>query len=124
MARNDYAYPFAIDGASRQGARAPYATHVEQMIRQVLLTAPGERVNMPDFGCGLRQLVFAPSSEALVATARVIVKQALDRWLAAHIVLQTVDVTAAEGAEETITVEIAYTLIETRETRRLEIEVR
>ena len=30
------------------------AAHVDQLLRQVLLTAPGERVNRPDFGCGLR----------------------------------------------------------------------
>ena len=43
-ARSDYAFPLRIDGGSQQAAQAPYAAHVEQMIEQILLTAPGERV--------------------------------------------------------------------------------
>jgi phage baseplate assembly protein W len=51
MNRVDYAYPFRIDPASGQAAQTGYATHVDQMIRQVLLTAPGERADLPEFGC-------------------------------------------------------------------------
>jgi hypothetical protein len=53
MTRNDYAYPFRIDPASGQAAQTNYATHVDQMIRQTLLTAAGERADLPQFGCGL-----------------------------------------------------------------------
>ena len=65
--------------------RNAYGTHVDQMIRQVLLTAPGERVDLPEFGCGLRQLLFAPNSDALQATAQLMVQRALNRWLADQI---------------------------------------
>jgi len=67
MNRHDYAFPFRIDPASRQAAQTNYPTHVDQMIRQVLLTSPGERIDLPEFGCGLRQLIFAPHSSALDA---------------------------------------------------------
>ena len=60
IARQDYAFPFQIDTASQQTAQAGYSAHVDQMIRQLLLTDPGERVDLPQFGCGLRSLVFAP----------------------------------------------------------------
>ena len=80
--RQDYAFPLRIDSASQQTARAPtYPEHVEQMIEQVLLTTPGERVNLPQFGCGLRQLLFAPVSDALQATMRIQVMQALGQAL-------------------------------------------
>ena len=62
-------------------AQSPYATHVDQMIRQVLLTTPGERADLPEFGCGLRQLLFAPNSDALQATTQLIVQHSLSRWL-------------------------------------------
>ena len=65
MTRTDYAFPFRIDQASRQGSQSPYAQHVDEMIRQILLTTPGERADLPAFGCGLRQLLFAPNSDAL-----------------------------------------------------------
>ena len=44
VARQDYAFPFQIDAASQQTAQAGYPAHVDQMVRQLLLTSPGERV--------------------------------------------------------------------------------
>jgi phage baseplate assembly protein W len=125
MARHDFAFPFRIDPASRQAAQAGYADHVEQMIRQVLLTAPGERVNLPDFGCGLRQLLFAPNSDALAATTKLLVLRALDTWLAGQVEVRNVEVTqpedAPDGAE--LLIRIEYVLIETRETQTTAVRV-
>jgi phage baseplate assembly protein W len=72
MIRNDFAVPFRIDAASGQAAQASYQDHVDQMIRQVLLTDPGERVCLPTFGAGLRRLLFAPMSAQLQASAQMI----------------------------------------------------
>jgi phage baseplate assembly protein W len=55
------AYPYSFDGRGRT-AQADDDDHIRQMIEEVLFTAPGERVNRPDFGCGLLQMVFAPNS--------------------------------------------------------------
>ena len=82
VARQDYAFPFQIDAASQQTGQAAYPAHVDQMVRQLLLTSPGERVNLPQFGCGLRSLVFAPDSDALAATVKLRVIQGLNQWLA------------------------------------------
>src|SRR5205814_1026330 len=92
VTRHDYAFPFRLDPASRQAAQTGYAAHVEQMIRQVLLTSPGERIGLPEFGCGLRQLIFAPHSEALDAATNLLVLQALNRWLAGIIGVHSVQV--------------------------------
>src|SRR5436309_4589342 len=100
MDRHDYAFPFRIGPASRQAAQAGYEAHVEQMIRQVLLTSPGERVDLPEFGCGLRQLLFAPNSEPLAATTQLLVLQALNRWLAGQITVQKVEVIGPALADE------------------------
>ena len=54
---------------------------MRDLIEQVLFTAPGERVNRPEFGCGLKQLVFAPASDALAAATEQLVHGALIRWL-------------------------------------------
>jgi len=64
MQRHDYSFPFRIDPASGQAAQTSYQAHVDQMIRQVLLTNRGERIDLPEFGCGLRQLLFAPDQDA------------------------------------------------------------
>ena len=58
-----------------------YEVHVQQMIELVLFTSPGERVNRPEFGCGLLQLIFGPDSEALASATEYLVQTALHRWL-------------------------------------------
>ena len=124
MDRHDYGYPFRIDPASGQAAQTNYASHVDQMIRQILLTAPGERADLPEFGCGLKQLIFAPHSQALDATTRILVQQSLDRWLAGQITVQKVTVgPPAPGQEEQLTVEIDYVLVETQSQKQIAILV-
>ena len=59
MIRHDYAYPLRIDAGAGQVARAATPITSSRLIRQLLLTSPGERVCLPEFGCGLRRLVFA-----------------------------------------------------------------
>jgi phage baseplate assembly protein W len=122
--RNDYAFPFRIDPASGQAAQTNYGSHVDQMIRQILLTARGERADMPEFGCGLKQLIFAPYSDALNATTQILVQQALTRWLSDQISVQQVTVpTPIAGQEDQITIQINYTLIETQSKQQITILV-
>jgi len=113
--RTDYAFPFRIDPASGQAAQTSYSSHVDQMIRQILLTARGERADLPEFGCGLKQLIFAPNSDALNATTQILVQQALNRWLSDQITVQKVSVVAPDaGQDGQIVIQINYTLIETQ----------
>jgi phage baseplate assembly protein W len=118
VGRRDYAYPLRIDGGSQQAAQAPYAAHVEQMIEQILLTAPGERVDLPQFGCGLRQLVFAPMTDSLDASLKLQVTQALGRWLAG--VIQVSNIAVATSSDNaalepgTVQVTVSYTLVDTQ----------
>jgi phage baseplate assembly protein W len=116
MSRHDYAFPFRIDPVSHQAARTGYESHVEQMIREVLLTSPGERADLPEFGCGLRRLLFAPNSDAMAATTQIMVLQALNKWLAGQIQVKQVTVvppsTAPDPAQ--LLVRIDYVLIETQ----------
>jgi phage baseplate assembly protein W len=116
--RIDYAYPLRIDGASGQAAHAPFAAHVEQMIEQILLTTAGERVDLPSFGCGLRQLVFEPFAGPLAATLNLQITQALSQWLSGVIQVSQIDVTTSDqnAALEpgTVQVTVTYLLIETQ----------
>jgi uncharacterized protein len=124
--RRDYAFPFRIDASSRQGAQSLYPAHVNQMIRQVLLTSPGERANLPEFGCGLRQLLFAPHSEALDATTQILVLQALTDWLGEVIDVRDVTVLAPEetGDEAQLSIRIEYVLLATGKASATEVVVR
>jgi uncharacterized protein len=127
IARQDYAFPFQIDSASQQTAQAGYAAHVDQMIRQLLLTDPGERVDLPQFGCGLRSLVFAPNSDALAATVQLRVIQGLNQWLAGIVNVVSVTVGAGQGGAPvepgTLEVTVTYTLVETQTNQAVTVAV-
>ena len=114
-------YPFAIDaGGGRAAEESDYDTYVRQLIRQVLLTAPGERINRPDFGAGVRRMVFAPNSPATATLAQTFVYQALTRWLATIIKVEEVKVAAVES---TMLIDVRYLVIQRGETRILREEV-
>jgi uncharacterized protein len=53
---------------------------IQQSIQIILFTEPGERVMMPDFGCGLNRFVMAPNTVAIHTAIREEVSQALNLW--------------------------------------------
>lgn len=114
-------YHFGIDkGLGRLSVEENYAEHVEQMIKQVLFTNPGERINRPDFGCGIRRMVFAPNSEVSASLTQITVYQALEKWLGNLIDVSQVNV---EAKDEVLAVKIAYILKARQERRYLNLEV-
>lgn len=125
MNRSDYQFPFRIDPVSGQAAQTNYQAHVDQMIRQVLLTSLGERIDLPEFGCGLRQLIFAPHSSALDSATNLIVLQALNRWLAGVITVQKVTVVPMAELDNPaqLQIQIQYTLLATRSNNQLDLLV-
>ena len=101
-------YPFAVDpGLGALAQETSYDQYVEQLIKQVLFTNPGERINRPDFGCGLRRLVFAPNNEALASLTKVMIVQSLQKWLDDMIEVQDVKV---KSEQEVLEVKILYRL--------------
>ncbi|MEU2130723.1 GPW/gp25 family protein [Streptomyces sp. NPDC018352] len=102
--RSDIAFPFRIDRRGRT-AHADHDEHVRDLIEQLLFTSPGERVMRPDFGCGLRDLVFSPSSPELTSTLELSVQAALQRWLGDLIEVEALDM---ESDENVVRVHLAY----------------
>jgi phage baseplate assembly protein W len=74
------AFPVAVDPATGAILLAEYEEDIRQAIRIILDTDPGERVMRPDFGAGLRALVFEPINTHTLALARHRVEQALILW--------------------------------------------
>ena len=98
------AYPFRFD-FRRRTAETGDDAHLRDLIEQVLFTAPGERVNRPDFGCGLAQLVFAPNSDQLGAATQMVVQSALQQWLGDLIQIDAVEVS---NEDATLRVTVRY----------------
>ncbi len=114
MTRTDYLdFPYHIDGR-RRTAEAGEDDHIRDLIYQVLFTNPGERVNRPDFGCGIGQLMFMPNSDALAAATQFLVQGALTRWLDGVIAVHRVEVLAVDNA---LHVGVAFTKRSTGEER-------
>ena len=83
-------FPFHFDMRRRTAEAGD--DHIRDLIEQVLFTAPGERVNRPDFGSGLLPLVFAPNSDQLAATTQYLVQGSLQQFLGDLIEIQAVEV--------------------------------
>lgn len=86
-----------------------YARHAREMIELVLLTRPGERVNQPDFGCGLDNQLFEPNSEQAAASAALNINAELQQWLDDVIKVEDVQVQMDDG---TMIIDIMYTLLQ------------
>ena len=107
--------PYRFDGRGRTSDAAE-AEYVRGLVEQVLFTSPGERVNHPEFGSGLLQLVFAPSGPELAATVQMLVQGALQQWLGDVISVESVAASADEGI---LRVEVGYVIRRTG-TRQLQ----
>lgn len=84
--------------------------HVRDMLELVLFTAPGERVNHPDFGCGLDRLLFAGAAPELEGTLAMTVRGAVQRWLGDVLTIEELSVTVSDS---TVTVDLTYVLRDT-----------
>ena len=102
-------YPFAFDSRGRS-ALTGYDEHVRDMIEQLLFTSPGERVNRPEFGSGVLQLVFGPASPEIAATLEFTTQAALQRWLGDVI---DVEELVVEAEEATLRITLRYTVLRT-----------
>ncbi len=106
-------FPFHFDSRGRTAATDD-DDHIRDMIEQFLFTNAGERVNRPDLGSGLLQLIFAPNSPELASTLQFTIQAGLQQWLGDVIEVRELEVTSEEA---TIRVELKYLLRRTQEIR-------
>jgi hypothetical protein len=106
-------FPLHFDGRGRT-AETDDDDHVRDMIEQILFTSPGERVNRPDFGSGLPQLVFAPNSPEFAATVHFTTQAVLQRWLGDVIDVQGLEVSAEDAS---LRIAVRYVVRGTSESR-------
>lgn len=114
-------YPIGVDPArGRVTQEQNYDAHVEQLVTQVLLTSPGERINRPDFGCGVKRLVFATASEVTATLAQATIYQALTKWLGTVISVFEVTVRAQDS---TLNIRVGYAVKAIGKRRYLNLQV-
>lgn len=106
-------FPWHFDARGRT-ATVDEDEHLRDMIEQLLFTSPGERVNRPDFGSGVLELVFAPNSPELAAALQFTMRAALQRWLGDVLEVQDLEVTSDDAS---LRVDVAYLARRTGEVR-------
>jgi phage baseplate assembly protein W len=106
-------FPYHFDALGRT-ATTTDTDHIRDMIEQLLFTNPGERVNQPDFGSGLLQLVFAPNSPELASALQFTMQAALQRYLGDVIDVRSLQVAAQDS---TLSITLVYQIRDTQEER-------
>lgn len=114
-------FPFRIAADGRTAQVETLAQHVREELIQLILTNPGERAFLPEFGGGARRLVFEGAGNTTLAMAKAMLSQALSRWLGQRITVEDLKV-EAEG--ETISVDLKYRIAGTEDQRRMRFERR
>ena len=99
------AFPFRIGSDGRTVAPANDSDHVRDEVLQLLLTNPGERPFLTEFGGGVRRLVFEPASDVLRGVTKARIQQALSRWLGHRLSVEALEV---EIAGETIDILVKF----------------
>jgi phage baseplate assembly protein W len=101
------AFPFRIGRDGRSAAPASDDAQLRDELLQLLLTSPGERLFLPEFGGGVRKLVFEPASETLRGVVKARITDGLTRWLGHRLVVELVDVAWLDAAA-TLEVTVKY----------------
>ena len=104
-------FPFHFDSRG-QTAKADDDHHIRDMIEQLIFTNPGERVNRPDFGSGVLQLIFAPNSPELAATVQFTLQAAIQQWLGDLVDLKELEVISSDS---TLQLEMTHVVRRTAE---------
>jgi phage baseplate assembly protein W len=91
---------------------------IEQAIRIILSTSPGQRVMRPTFGCRLQELIFAPNNSQTAARARRYVEDALKMW-EPRINVVRVNVGPDPDATNRLLIEVEYKVKTTYDQRSL-----
>jgi phage baseplate assembly protein W len=111
------AFPLQVD--PRGGiALASGKRDIEQAIRIILETAPGERVMRPEFGCRIHELIFAPYNATTEGLVIHYVRQALVRW-EPRIEVQEVDISSDTYNRSALLVHIHYLIKDTHDERSI-----
>ena len=114
-------FPFRVGASGRAAQISTLEEHVCDELIQLLLTNPAERLFLPDFGGGVRRLVFESADDATAGMAKAVITQSVTRYLGHRVTLEELTVTAHD---ETIEVDLKYRIAGTEDTRILRFQRR
>jgi len=115
------AYPLKVNRHTRKISEQPdYDAYIIELIKQVIYTSPGERINRPDFGSGVRRMVFGGGAGGTDSFAKAIILEGLEKWLGDLISVEAVN---TRFDNNVFYVEITYIVLHRGRRRYLNMEV-
>lgn len=114
------AFPFSIGSDGRARTVDDMEEHVRQEVIQLLLTNPGERAFVPEFGGGIRMLLFENADKHTEGMVKARITQALSRWLGERVTMEDLAVDVSE--EGKIEVELKYRIAGTEDSRMMRFQ--
>ena len=112
-----WAFPLGVT-ASGGIALARGAQELEQAMRLILSTYPGERPMRPEFGCRLRDYVFAEANADTAGALQEEVRESLLQW-EPRVNIDAVDVLLDRADHGLLYIDIQYTVKDTNDRRNL-----
>ncbi len=109
-------FPLSVDGTGHIALTS--GDDVVAGIHMVIMTAPGERVMRPDFGCEIWDLVYSPVNAATLGQMEHAVRQALSRW-EPRIEVEQVTVRPQSNDDSIVQIEVDYRLRSSNDRRNL-----
>ncbi len=113
------AFPFRIGNDGRAIQVATLEDHVRDELVQLILTNPAERLFLPEFGGGVRRLVFENIDDTTGAMVKAVLTRSISRWLGHRVTLENLDVVIEN---ETIAIDLKYRIAGTEDTRVLKFQ--
>lgn len=111
------AFPFQVNPRG-EIALVDGTRDIEQSIRIILGTRPGERVMRPEFGCRAQELLFEPRDAATESLLQTYVMEALTRW-EPRIEVTGVNVYVNEESDSALFAEVLYYIKATHDERSI-----
>lgn len=111
------AFPMRVDATG--GIALVRRNHeIQESIRLILATAPGERPMRPEFGCGVHDYVFAPADGSTAGQIAYEVRTALERW-EPRVDVEEVAVSLDQASDGVLYIDIHYTIRGSNDPRNL-----
>ena len=112
-------FTFRIGSDGRTAQVATLEEHVRDELMQLIFTNLGERAFLPEFGGGVRRLIFENINDTTAVMTKAMLAQAISRWLSQRITLEELMV---ETDNSTILVDLTYRIAGTEDRRRVRFE--
>ena len=112
-------FPFRIGSDGRTAQVATLEEHVRDELMQLIFSNLGERAFLPEFGGGVRRLIFENINDTTAVMTKAMLAQAISRWLSQRITLEELMV---ETDNSTILVDLTYRIAGTEDRRRVRFE--